>query len=57
MELNVWMGVFEAGDGKRVFFRQVTFRGDTDDAWRHAAAFLSREIDGASARRANEGAI
>jgi hypothetical protein len=44
MESNVWMGVFEAGDGKRVFFRQATFRGDTDDAWRHAAAFLSREI-------------
>ena len=44
MESNVWMGVFEASDGKRVFFRQVTFRGDTDDAWRHAAAFLSREI-------------
>jgi len=44
MESNVWMGVFEANDGKRVFFRQVTFRGDTDDAWRHAAAFLSREI-------------
>jgi hypothetical protein len=44
MESNVWMGVFEASDGKRVFFRQATFRGDTDDAWRHAAAFLSREI-------------
>jgi hypothetical protein len=44
MESNVWMGVFEANDGKRVFFRQATFRGDTDDAWRHAAAFLSREI-------------
>jgi hypothetical protein len=44
MESNVWMGVFDASDGKRVFFRQATFRGDTDDAWRHAAAFLSREI-------------
>jgi hypothetical protein len=44
MESNVWMGVFEASDGKRVFFRQATFRGDTDDAWRHAAAYLSREI-------------
>jgi hypothetical protein len=44
MESNIWMGVFEASDGKRVFFRQATFRGDTDDAWRHAAAFLSREI-------------
>jgi hypothetical protein len=44
MESNVWMGVFEAVDGKRLFFRQVTFRGDTDDAWRHAATFLSREI-------------
>jgi hypothetical protein len=44
MESNVWMGVFESRDGKRVFFRQATFRGDTDDAWAHAAHFLSREI-------------
>lgn len=44
MESNVWMGVFEASDGKRVFFRQATFRGDTDDAWRRATAFLTREI-------------
>ena len=57
MESNVWMGVFEASDGKRVFFRQATFRGDTDDAWRHAAAFLSREIVDESAGGPVKGAI
>ena len=41
---NVWLGLFEATDGKRLFFRQATFCGDNDDAWRHAATFLSREI-------------
>ncbi len=45
MESNVWVGVFKADDGKRVFFQQLTFRGDNDDAWRHATAFLDHEIE------------
>ncbi len=45
MESNVWVGIFKADDGKRLFFRQLTFRGDTDDAWRHATVFLDHEIE------------
>jgi hypothetical protein len=45
MATSLWVGVFEARGGKRVFYRQLTFRGDTDDAWRHATSFLVREIE------------
>jgi hypothetical protein len=41
----MWVGVFRADDGKRVFFRQLTFRGDADDAWRHATTFLSHQLE------------
>lgn len=40
----VWVGLFDARDGKQLLFRQLTFRGDTDDAWSHATSFLGREI-------------
>lgn len=45
MELNMWVGAFDAKTGKRLFFRQLTFRGDTDDSRRHATAFLNSELD------------
>ncbi len=40
----VWVGLFDAHDGKQLLFRQLTFRGDTDEAWSHATTFLGREI-------------
>jgi hypothetical protein len=44
MASSVWVGAFETATGKRVFYRQMTFRGDTDDAWHHATSFMVREI-------------
>lgn len=43
--LQIWVGAFDAHDGKRLFYRQLSFRGDTDDAWQHAGAFLVQEIE------------
>lgn len=44
MASSVWIGAFEAASGKRVFYRQLSFRGDTDEAWHHAAVFIAGEI-------------
>jgi len=45
MATQLWAAVFDAGDGKRLFYRQLTFRGDTDQAWERATAFLAKEIE------------
>jgi hypothetical protein len=45
MATNCWAGVFDAASGKRVFYRQLTFRGDTDLAWQRATDFLVHEIE------------
>jgi hypothetical protein len=44
MATQMWVGVFDAASGKRVFYRSLSFRGDTDDAWRRATRFLARQI-------------
>lgn len=44
MMIQLWVGVFDAADGKRVFFRQLNFRGDNDEAWHRATAFLFDQI-------------
>jgi len=44
METSMWVGMFEVPSGKRVFYRQMSFRGDTDEAWRRATAFLARDL-------------
>jgi Protein of unknown function (DUF2380) len=41
---GIWIGVFDARDGKRVFYRQISFRGDTQEAWQHATDFVLREL-------------
>lgn len=41
---QVWVGVFDATTGKRLFYRQLSFRGDTDEAWQHAGLFLFQQI-------------
>ena len=40
----IWVGVFDARDGKRVFFRQISFRGDTNEAWQHATDFVLGQL-------------
>lgn len=47
MASQMWVGVFDARTGERVFFRQMSFRGDTDEAWRRATRYLAREVAGA----------
>lgn len=44
---SVWLGLFDAADGKRLLYWQSTFRGDSDESWRQAAAFLGEEISAA----------
>lgn len=36
--------VVNADTGKSILSRMVTFRGDDDDAWRHAADYISRMV-------------
>ena len=49
MATQLWIGLFDAADGRRLFYRQLTFRGDTDQAWQRSAQFLVHEIgDGAA---------
>jgi hypothetical protein len=45
MATQLWAAVFDARDGKRLFYRQLTFRGDTDQAWDRATSFLAKEIE------------
>lgn len=40
----IWVGVFDAKDGKRIFFRQISFRGDTNEAWQHATDFVLGQL-------------
>ena len=51
MATQIWVGIFDAATGKRVFYRQLTFRGDTDQAWRRSAEFLARQIETAPAKK------
>jgi hypothetical protein len=44
MASQMWVGMFDAETGERVFYRQMSFRGDTDEAWRRATAYLAREV-------------
>jgi hypothetical protein len=45
MATQLWAAVFDAQDGKRLLYRQLTFRGDTDQAWDRATSFLAKEIE------------
>jgi len=50
MASQMWVGMFDANTGERVFYRQMSFRGDTDEAWRRATAYLAREVMRSRAR-------
>lgn len=36
--------IFDADQGRIVFDRLVTFRGDTDEAWQKAESFIARDV-------------
>ena len=41
----VKFAVLDLGDNKAVCDRYLTYRGDTDEAWRRAAKFTTRDIE------------
>jgi hypothetical protein len=45
MATQLWAAVFDAQDGRRLLYRQLTFRGDTEQAWDRATSFLAQEIE------------
>jgi hypothetical protein len=42
--LDMPVEVIDMKTGKQVYGRLLSFRGDTDDAWQHAARFLARDL-------------
>ena len=42
--LDMPVQVIDLGSNKTLYGRALSFRGDTDDAWQHAARFLAREL-------------
>ena len=42
--LDMPVQVIDMASSKSVYGRLLSFRGDTDDAWQHAARFLAREL-------------
>lgn len=47
--LQLWARLVDARTGRDVFSRDLNFRGDTDEAWQRAEAFLVAQIRDASA--------
>jgi hypothetical protein len=45
------LGVLDLESRKAVVDRLYTFRGDTEDAWRHAALYVARHVNEASTAR------
>lgn len=45
MATQVWVSAFDVVTAERVFYRHLSFRGDTDEAWRRASRYLIREIE------------
>lgn len=48
--LSVQAQVIDIRNDKFLFGRFLSFRGDTDEAWRHAASFLAKQIAGELAK-------
>ena len=42
--LDMPVQVIDLDSNKTLYGRALSFRGDTDDAWQHAARFLAREL-------------
>jgi len=41
---HFWVGIFKADGKTRLFYRDLQFRGDTDEAWSRAGDYLVQEI-------------
>jgi hypothetical protein len=41
---QIWVGVFDVATGKRLFYRDLSFRGDDDEAFRRAGRFLAGQV-------------
>lgn len=48
--LRIWARIVDAETGKVAFSRDLNFRGDTDEAWRRAEAFLVDQLKAAPIR-------
>jgi hypothetical protein len=44
MESQMWVSGYDTATTQRVFYRNLSFRGDTDEAWHRASLFLARQI-------------
>lgn len=42
--MSMRVAVLDAGSGKLVMERLLSFRGDNDEGWRHAGAYVTREV-------------
>ena len=41
---SLHISIVDVATGQQVFSRALSFRGDTDEAWQHAARFFVREL-------------
>lgn len=51
--LQIWARLADARTGRGVFSRDLNFRGDTDEAWQRAEAFLVSQIRDAGRHRSD----
>ncbi|WP_245446976.1 DUF2380 domain-containing protein [Methylobacterium sp. 17Sr1-1] len=51
--LQMWAWLADARTGREVFSRDLTFRRDTDEAWRRAEAFRVSQIRDAGRHRSD----
>jgi hypothetical protein len=45
------LSIVNVATGERVFSRVLSFRGDTDEAWQHAALFFVRDLEATGAQQ------
>lgn len=48
--MQMWARIVRAGDGRVLFSRELNFRGDNDESWRRAEAFLIDQVRAAPPR-------
>jgi hypothetical protein len=45
------LSIIDVATGQRIFSRVLSFRGDTDEAWQHAARFFVRDLEAIAAQQ------
>lgn len=48
---SLHLSIVDVASGEPVLNRVLSFRGDTEEAWQHAARFFVRDLKGAAAQR------